>query len=70
MATALQICDAASPSNGGIKPWAEPHTAHIQLGVDRGYNLYPQVLRELAIPAKKPDEPIEPTYEPVEEKEE
>ena len=55
MATALQICDAASPSNGGIKPWAEPHTAHIQLGVDRGYNLYPQVLRELAIPMKKPD---------------
>lgn len=70
MAIALEIASQVSPSNGGVKPWAEPHTAHIQLGVDRGYNLYPQVLRSLAVSAKKPEPELEAEYQPVEEKDE
>ncbi len=63
---ALQVCDEASPSRGGIKDWKEPHIAHIQLGIDRGYNLYPQLLRALATAMPKPVE-VEPTYEGTEE---
>ncbi len=59
---ALAVCDAASPANGGVKDWKESHLAHIQLGVDRGYNLYPQILRMLATKPTK-TEPVEPTYE-------
>ncbi len=70
MVTAMQICDQVSPSNGGIKQWEEPHMAHIQLGIDRGYNLYPQVLRTLAMPAKEAAPMPEPEYAAVQEKEE
>ena len=68
---ALAVCDAASPANGGVKVWEQPHMAHIQLGVDRGYNLYPQILRMLATRAKPPETQIEPSYEqpPLEETE-
>ncbi len=59
---ALAVCDAASPAKGGVKDWKEPHLAHIQLGVDRGYELYPQILRMLATKAPIAA-PIEPTYE-------
>ncbi len=62
LATALQVCSEVSPANGGVKEWKEPHQAMIQLGVDRGYNLYPQILRLLATRAKAP-EIVEPTYE-------
>lgn len=62
LATALQVCAQASPANGGIKEWKEPHHAHIQLGADRGYNLYPQILQMLATrPART--EVDTPTYE-------
>lgn len=70
MQIALQTCDEASPSNGGVKDWREPHIAHIQLGIDRGYNIYPQLLKTLAKPQPKVSEPIEPSYEDQEEKEE
>lgn len=69
LAAALQVCDQASPSNGGSRDWKEPHLAHIQLGIDRGYNLYPQILRLLATKAKKIEE-IQATYESSEVKEE
>ncbi len=65
LSEALATCDQASPANGGIKEWKEPHHAHIQLGVDRGFNLYPQILRLLATKPKA-TEAIEPTYEPTE----
>jgi len=64
---ALGVCDQAAPANGGVKIAAEhPHIAHIQLGIDRGYNLYPQVLRLLATPLKAAGE-VPATYEPKEE---
>lgn len=69
MAMALTICDEASPSNGGVKDWKDPHIAHIQLGIDRGYNLYPKLLKALATPAPSPNQVPEPEYAPAEEKE-
>ncbi len=67
---ALQVCDESSPSMGGVKDWREPHTAHIQLGLDRGYNLYGKVFRMLGTPMAKQEEQVEATYAPAEEKEE
>ena len=63
---ALQVCDRVSPANGGSRVWDQPHLAHIQLGLDRGYNLYPQMLRRLAERPKKQEE-VEPSYEVVKE---
>lgn len=63
---ALALCAEHSPGNGGNRNWDQPHLAHIQLGLDRGYNLYPQVLKLLATrPEKQEEEPT--TYAPVEE---
>lgn len=68
---ALEICDEVSPANGGMKDWKEPHTALIQLGCDRGYNLYSRVLRSLALPLKVPGpQSVEATYEGVDEEKE
>lgn len=64
LATALQVCNEASPANGGLKEWKEPHQAHIQLGIDRGFNLYPQILRILATKPKTQEE-VQPTYDVV-----
>ncbi len=65
---ALEVCDGAAPVNGGAKTFAEPHMAHIQHGIDRGYALYPRVLRLLATKPGAEAEQVEQTYEPVEEK--
>lgn len=66
---AMEVANEVSPANGGLREWKEPHQAHVQLGVDRGYNLYPQMLKLLATqPAKQ--EQVEATYDaPPEEKE-
>ncbi len=69
LALALQICDAVSPANGGAKPYEQEHVHVFQHGVDRGYNLYPQVLRRLAEPVHTAAPPPEPEYADVEEKE-
>ena len=66
LSIALQVCDQVSPANGGSKVWDQPHLAHIQLGLDRGYNLYPQMLKTLAQKPKKQEE-VQPTYEIVKE---
>lgn len=63
---ALQVCDQSAPVNGGSRQWEQPHLAHIQLGIDRGYNLYPQILKMLAQKPKKVEEP-KPSYEAVKE---
>lgn len=66
--TALQVCDQSAPANGGNRQWEQPHLAHIQLGIDRGYNLYPQILKMLAQRPRKVEEP-KTSYEVVKEEE-
>lgn len=58
---ALEVAQEASPANGGMREWKDPHHAHIQLGIDRGYNLYPQILKLLATQPKKQEE-VPATY--------
>ncbi len=69
LALALQICGDVAPVNGGATPYKESHVHIFQHGVDRGYNLYPQVLRKLAEPVAKPTVMPEPEYAEAEEKE-
>lgn len=64
---AIETLDAAAPVNGGATlPSAEPHMAYVQLGVDRGYALYSNLFKALAV-APRAQAPVEATYEPVEE---
>jgi len=71
--TALAVCEQASPANAGgnfnKEVFSQAHVAHIQLGMDRGYNLFPQIFRGLAVSMSQ-ETAIEPTYEkPLEQEE-
>lgn len=66
---ALATCDEAAPSNGGVKAYEQAHMVHVQFGVDRGYNLYPKVLKLLATGVEPKHEQVEPEYKLEEEKE-
>lgn len=65
--TAIETLDAAAPVNAGANlQFKEAHMAYVQLGIDRGYALYSNLLKALAIGIKKQEE-VQPTYEaPVE----
>ncbi len=68
--SAIEVAEAVAPVNGGAKDWRDQHTALIQFGIDRGYNLFPQVLRTLATPLKLMEPEVEATYDAEQEKEE
>lgn len=68
MRAAMEVANEVSPANGGKRIWPTPHDAHIQLGVDRGYNFYPQVLALLATQPKKQEE-VPTTYDAPPEEE-
>jgi len=69
LAIAMMVADGAAPVNGGARVAELPHVAHIQHGIDRGYAMYPRILKLLAT-APTGGGPVEPTYQaPEEEKE-
>lgn len=62
LAIAMQVADQSAPVNAGARISEVPHISYIQHGIDRGYAMYPNVLRLLASPPAGSRE-VEATYE-------
>jgi len=62
LAIAMQVADQSAPVNAGARITEIPHESHIQPRRDRGYAMYPNVLRLLAT-APPGSREVEATYE-------
>lgn len=69
LATAMDVASQSAPVKAAARISDIPHVAHVQHGIDRGYELYPSVLRLLAT-APESDTAVEASYEAVEEEKE